>query len=109
MTVRKSKGNFSYEGKAQDYNKGEERVSKSRQSTILSQTSDQQRLNDLYEMLCSSNLSTIFDARGNSTGVGCDDMTGVVMGMLYQRLLPPRGAALEEVKPPNNVLVSPIS
>ena len=28
---------------------------------------------------------------------------------LYQRLLPPRGAALEEVKPPNNVLVSPIS
>jgi hypothetical protein len=38
-----------------------------------------------------------------------DNMIGVVMQMLYQRLLPPRGAALEEVKPPNNVLVSPIS
>ena len=37
------------------------------------------------------------------------DMTGVVIKMLYQRLLPPRGAELEEVKPPNNVLVSPIS
>lgn len=36
-------------------------------------------------------------------------MTGVVMQVLYQRLLPPSGAALEEVKPPNNVLVSPIS
>lgn len=28
---------------------------------------------------------------------------------IYQRRLPPRGAALEEVKPPTNVLVSPIS
>jgi hypothetical protein len=31
------------------------------------------------------------------------------LGSLYQRLLPPRGAELEEVKPPNNVLIRSIS
>ena len=48
------------------------------------------------------------EVREREQGMQDDDITDG-HEVLYQRLLPPSGAELEEVKPPNNVLVSPIS
>lgn len=73
-----------------------------------------QRLNDLYEMLFRyRETSTISEVVHGNLCSSCTEVVSIVTlgsdGISYQRLLPPRGAELEEVKPPTSDLVSSIS
>lgn len=75
--------------------------------------SNHQRLNDLYEMLFRHRGATFGVVHGNlcSSSWRGDAWSCHLESewISYQRLLPPRGAELEEVKPPTSVLVSSIS
>lgn len=71
----------------------------------LSQPLTSERLNDLYGMLFRFDILGMW--RRDVASRSNDEVDRSCV--LYQRLLPPRGAELEEVKPPSNVLVSPIS